>query len=93
MKLIANVISALFHPLLMVTYGVLISLGFTYLAVYPLTVKLFLLAGIFLTTAVLPGILVFVIELQVMIIIITFALNNITEYGLYHIHTRFNEQY
>jgi len=59
MKLIANLISGLFHPLLMVTYGVFIALGFTYLAVYPTTVKLFLLVGIFLTTAVLPGILVF----------------------------------
>ncbi|MDR2389499.1 MAG: phosphatase PAP2 family protein [Tannerellaceae bacterium] len=55
MKLFANIISILFHPLLMVTYGMLIALSFTYLSIYPLTLKLHLLGGVFLCTVVAPG--------------------------------------
>jgi membrane-associated phospholipid phosphatase len=55
MKRFANIISILFHPLLMVTYGMLMALSFTYLALYPLVVKLHLLAGVFLCTVAVPG--------------------------------------
>ncbi|WP_293667573.1 hypothetical protein [uncultured Parabacteroides sp.] len=55
MKLFANIISGMFHPLLMVTYGVVLALSFTYLAIYPPTMKLLLAGGAFLSTAVIPG--------------------------------------
>jgi membrane-associated phospholipid phosphatase len=55
MKLFANIISIVFHPLLMVTYGMLLALSFTYLGVYPLALKLHLTAGVFLCTVVIPG--------------------------------------
>ena len=35
MRLFSNIISGMFHPLLMVTYGVVLALTFTYLAIYP----------------------------------------------------------
>ena len=49
----------MFHPLLMVTYGVILALSFTYLAIYPPTMKMFLVGGAFLSTAVVPGIFIF----------------------------------
>lgn len=52
MRLFSNIISGMFHPLLMVTYGVILVLTFTYLAIYPPTMKLFLVGGAFLSTAV-----------------------------------------
>ena len=58
MKLFANIISVLFHPLLMVTYGMLLALSFTWLSIYPLTLKLYLLGVVFLCTVFIPGILV-----------------------------------
>lgn len=58
MKLFANITSILFHPLLMVTYGVLLALNYTYLAIYPATMKLYLAGGSLLCTAVIPGLLI-----------------------------------
>lgn len=58
MKLFANIISCLFNPLLMVTYGMILALTFTYLAVYPPMMKLWLTAGVFLSTAVIPGLFI-----------------------------------
>ncbi len=58
MKLFANIISVVFHPLLMATYGMLLALNYTFLALYPMPVKLYELGGVFLTTAVIPGLLV-----------------------------------
>lgn len=58
MKTLANIVSVLFHPLLMVTYGVLLALNYTYLAIYPLPMKLYLAAGAFLCTGAIPGLLV-----------------------------------
>lgn len=55
MKLFFNFISGIFHPLLMVTYGVAMLLTFTYLAIYPPSVKWLLVGGTFLSTAVIPG--------------------------------------
>lgn len=59
MRLFANITSFLFHPLLMVTYGVALALAFTYLAIYPLNVKLMLVGGAFVTTALVPGLFIF----------------------------------
>ena len=59
MRLFSNIISGMFHPLLMITYGVILALSFTYLAIYPPTMKLFLVGGAFLSTAVVPGIFIF----------------------------------
>lgn len=58
MRLFANITSFLFHPLLMVTYGVALALAFTYLVIYPLNVKLMLVGGTFVTTAVVPGLFI-----------------------------------
>lgn len=58
MRLFANIISIVFHPVLMVTYGVILALGHTYLAIYPMPMKLYLAGGAFLCTAVIPGLLV-----------------------------------
>ena len=59
MRLFSNIISGMFHPLLMVTYGVVLALTFTYLAIYPPTMKLLLAGGTFLSTAVIPGAFIF----------------------------------
>lgn len=59
MKFFSNIISGMFHPLLMVTYGVAMALTFTYLAIYPPTMKWLLLGGAFLSTAVIPGVFIF----------------------------------
>lgn len=58
MKLFSNIVSILFHPLLMVTYGVIMALTFTYLAIYPLAMKGLLVGGAFLCTAVIPGLFI-----------------------------------
>ena len=55
MRLFSHIISGMFHPLLMVTYGVVLALTFTYLAIYPPAMKLLLAGGAFLSTAVIPG--------------------------------------
>lgn len=59
MKFFSNIISGMFHPLLMVTYGVAMALTFTYLAIYPPVMKWLLLGGAFLSTAVIPGVFIF----------------------------------
>ena len=61
MRLIANILSIAFHPLLMVTYGVALAFASTYLAVYPLQMKLLILSGVFLMTAVVPAIFIFLL--------------------------------
>ena len=50
MKLFSNIISFVFHPLLMVTYGIVLALMFTFLAIYPLPVKLLIAGGTFIST-------------------------------------------
>lgn len=59
MKLFANIVSIVFHPLLMATYGVMLALSYTYLAIYPMVVKLLLLGGVFFSTALVPGVFIF----------------------------------
>lgn len=58
MKVFSNIVSVLFHPLLMVTYGILLALTYTYLAIYPTTVKMAIVGGTFITTAVIPGLFI-----------------------------------
>ncbi|MDR1879356.1 MAG: hypothetical protein LBQ78_00275 [Tannerellaceae bacterium] len=58
MKLFAIITSVVFHPLLMVTYGMLLMLNLTYLSIYPVPLKLYLAGGAFLTTAFIPALLV-----------------------------------
>lgn len=59
MKIVASLISSVFHPLLMTTYGILVALTYSYLIIYPVEMKLYLTGGVFLCTAVIPGLLVF----------------------------------
>lgn len=40
------------------TYGVVLALAFTYLAIYPLPAKLLIAGGTFFSTAVLPGLFI-----------------------------------
>ncbi|MCD8193304.1 MAG: hypothetical protein LUD74_01910, partial [Tannerellaceae bacterium] len=58
MRLFSNIISTVFHPLLMVTYGIIMALSFTYLAIFPPNVKFLLAGGAFISTAVLPGLFI-----------------------------------
>ncbi len=59
MKLAANILSIIFHPLLMITYGVLLALTYTTLAIYPMQLKLWVLAGVFMMTAFVPALFIF----------------------------------
>lgn len=59
MKLFSNIISGMFHPLLMITYGVVMAVTFTYLSIYPPAMKLLLAGGAFLSTAVVPGLFIY----------------------------------
>ena len=61
MRLFSNIISALFHPLLMVTYGITIALMNTFLVLYPLRMKLLIWGSTFLSTAVLPGLCIYLL--------------------------------
>ena len=58
MKTIAHILSYVFHPLLMATYGVALALSFTYLAMYPASIKLLILGGVFVVTGVIPAVFI-----------------------------------
>jgi membrane-associated phospholipid phosphatase len=58
MKLFANIISTVFHPLLMVMYGMLLALSFTYLGIYSLELKMYLMIGVGLCTIIVPGLII-----------------------------------
>lgn len=49
----------MFHPLLMVTYGIILALTFTYLAMFPMEIKLWIVCGVFLMTACIPAAFIF----------------------------------
>ena len=57
MKLFSNIISFVFHPLLMVTYGSRVGVDRLHFSPFTrLPVKLFLIAGgTFISTAIVPG--------------------------------------
>lgn len=61
MRTIAHIVSAVFHPLLMITYGILLALTYTYLAIYPLPVRGLIAGGVFFATALVPGIFIFLL--------------------------------
>jgi membrane-associated phospholipid phosphatase len=61
MRTFANLISALFHPLMMVTYGVGLALSFTYLNVYPLPLRRMVFGVAFFTTSILPSMIIAVL--------------------------------
>lgn len=58
MRLFANIISIVLHPLLMITYGVVLALMFTYLAIYPFGIKVLIAGGVFFSTALIPGLFI-----------------------------------
>lgn len=58
MKALANIISVVFHPLLMVTYGMMLAFDFTYLTVFHPRLKLFVVGGIFMCTAIVPALFI-----------------------------------
>ncbi|WP_085537489.1 hypothetical protein [Massilibacteroides vaginae] len=62
MKIVANIVSVLFHPLLMVTYGMILTLLYTYLAIYPTNLKLIIVGGAFVCTAVIPGLFILLLK-------------------------------
>lgn len=58
MTKLAKIVSWIFHPLLMVTYGMILALSNTYLVFLPSSMKLLLILGVFFITAILPGSLI-----------------------------------
>ena len=61
MRPFSTILSTLFHPLLMVTYGITFALMGTFLALYPLRMKLLIWGSAFLSTAVLPGLFIYLL--------------------------------
>lgn len=58
MKTFSTLISIIFHPLLILTYGIMLTLTFTHLALYPYSMKLAIAGGTFLITALVPGLFI-----------------------------------
>lgn len=59
MKIFATIVSGMFHPLMMVTYGLILALTFTYLSLFPMELKLWLVSGTFLMTAGIPALFIY----------------------------------
>lgn len=62
MKTFANIISILFHPLLMITYGMILTLAYTYLSIYPSSMKLLMVGGSFVCTAMIPALFILLLK-------------------------------
>lgn len=58
MRLVANILSGMFHPLLMPAYGIGLALGFTYLRVFPVAMKSWILAAVVALTVLVPALAV-----------------------------------
>ena len=58
MRLAANIISIIFHPLWMITYGIAMALFFTYLTIYPSIAKMMIIGGTFFLTAFTPAVFI-----------------------------------
>lgn len=58
MRLVANILSGMFHPLLMPAYGVGMALSFTYLRVFPFSLKSWILATVVALTVLVPALVV-----------------------------------
>jgi membrane-associated phospholipid phosphatase len=59
MRQFANIISTMFHPLLMVTYGIILMVTFTYLRMLPPISKLIIVGQAFLVTSLLPALAIY----------------------------------
>jgi membrane-associated phospholipid phosphatase len=59
MRKFANIISTMFHPLLMVTYGIILIVTFTYLRILPPISKLIIVGQAFLVTSLLPALAIY----------------------------------
>lgn len=64
MKIFSKIISWIFHPLLMPTYGIILVMAYTYLAVFSSEVKLLLTGSTFVLTCIIPGLLIFLLIKQ-----------------------------
>lgn len=62
MKIFANIVSTVFHPLLMITYGMILTLFYTYLAIYPMKLKLIIVGGAFVCTTIIPGLFILLLR-------------------------------
>lgn len=62
MRIFANIISVIFHPLLMISYGIIMALLYTYLVIYPVNLKLIMLGGAFVCTAVIPALFILLLK-------------------------------
>ena len=62
MKNFARIISIIFHPLPAITYTVAGALLCTYMAMYPLNVKLLLLGTTFLWSMLIPGLFILLLK-------------------------------
>ncbi|WP_080902741.1 hypothetical protein [Parabacteroides sp. Marseille-P3160] len=58
MTYLAKIISWVFHPLLMATYGIILALFNTYLLFLPTSMKLLVIGGVFFISAFLPASLI-----------------------------------
>jgi len=63
MKIFANIISILFNPILMMTYGVVMVVTETYLSVYPLRMRMLLVGTTFFITVLVPGLYILMLFL------------------------------
>lgn len=61
MNIISRILSTLLHPLLMPVYGIFIIFFHTYLLVLNLPFKLFILAGVFLFTCIIPALCIYIL--------------------------------
>lgn len=62
MKLFANIISFVFHPLLMITLSVILVLSSTYLVFLPMNMKLLIILGALLSTIIIPTVFVLLMK-------------------------------
>lgn len=59
MRFAAHILSVVFHPLLMITYGIYIALTYTSLAIFPAPLKMKILTCTFMMTAFVPALCIF----------------------------------
>ena len=61
MKLLATILSTIFHPLLMPTYGIAIALYTSYMRVFGDRLLGIIVIGVLLTTCILPSLGIFIL--------------------------------
>ena len=82
MKLLATILSTIFHPLLMPTYGIAIALYTSYMRVFGDRLLGIIVIGVLLTTCILPSLGIFILYKTGHIS--DFRLHNRTERTVYH---------